>query len=143
MISTQAHWTDEQLIASLYGIGPGDDHLSTCAHCQNRLAAMRANRQSMDAVNRSDEPRFELLAVQRRAILANLARPVRVPLFLSTAAATLALCASVLVYEHNHAGTPAKQPSKISDIQLSEDVAHLAGDAEPQPITPLHALFQE
>jgi hypothetical protein len=39
------HWSRDELIAGLYGIGGGSEHLRECAVCASRMAEMRARRQ--------------------------------------------------------------------------------------------------
>lgn len=59
------HWSDEDLINCLYGIGPENDHLTECEDCRARWLQMQARRQE---VVRPVEVSPALLGVQREAI---------------------------------------------------------------------------
>lgn len=140
------HWTDDQIIASQYDVGPEDNHLQECAECQARLAAMRANRGMLEQSPAADEDvTFEFLAAQRRKIYARLTEParwwsgLRLRLLAPAAAAILAIAGGLLIYEQ-------RQPAidnKISDAQLAQEVSTMAQDSEPLPTAPLQELFEE
>src|SRR6185437_8328024 len=65
------HWTDDQLIAYLYGIGPNDHHLSSCQECQSRVSQLQERQEEL----RSEDVDIKLLAAQRRRIYARLTAP--------------------------------------------------------------------
>ncbi|MGA8025675.1 MAG: hypothetical protein WB992_00920 [Bryobacteraceae bacterium] len=143
--NVSGHWTDEQLIEYLYGVGPENGHVDGCADCQARLASMRARGRSAEC---SDcDVSFELLAAQRRKIYARLTARAHwwtrlQPRRLASAAATLAvLGGGLFIYEGHH-----KQQitdNKLSDVQLAQQVSNMAEEAEAQPTAPLQALFEE
>lgn len=139
------HWTDDQLIAYVYGLGPEDEHFEKCAECQVRLAAMQANRQSVDASS-EEEAGFDFLAAQRRKIYARLTE--RAPAWqhrsirrwAAAAAVVFVMAGGLLVYEDTRQATVE---NNVSDAQLAQQVSSMTQDSEPQPTAPLQALFEE
>lgn len=142
------HWTDDQLIAQLYGVGPANDHLQTCAVCQSRLAAMESRRAALDvAPTQHTEVSAEFLAAQRRQIYARIAQPVRwwsganVRRLASATATLLVLAGGLMVYEEHHDQQLSKE--SVSDAQLAAEVSSMTQDSEPSSTAPLQALFDE
>ncbi len=141
------HWTDEQLIAHLYGVGPDDNHIKECRGCQTRLSAMEANRRTMDRNEVSEEAGFDFLAAQRRRIYARLTEPTHwwsnfeVKRWLSATAALLVAGGGLFLYQQNHA--QQLMDNKVSDVQLAQEVSRMVQDSEPQPTAPLQGLFDE
>jgi hypothetical protein len=143
IVSAQsAHWTDEQLIDHLYGIGPADGHLNQCEQCRSRLLAMGTRRKQISI----DEPVSDnLLATQRRAIYARLSEPHhwwRELSVLRLAAAAVMLTVvlgSATVYE-NHRRELAESRA---DAKLAQDVSQMSFESEPQATAPLRGLFVE
>ena len=139
------HWTDEQLIAYLYGLESADAHFSACDECQGRVAAMRAQRRAIDAASH-EQVSFDFLAAQRRTIYARLTNKTpwwsnaQVRRWASAAAAVLVMGGGLLVYQEKQAHRSAD--STVSDAQLAQDVSRMAQDAEPQSTAPLEALFE-
>ncbi len=41
---TSRHWTEDELVAHLYGVGPTDGHLEVCNECSSRVHAMEETR---------------------------------------------------------------------------------------------------
>ncbi len=142
------HWTDEQLIQHLYGIGPEGNHIEECRDCRDRLSAMLAARQLVEAgASPSEQVPFDLLAAQRRGIYSRIARisSQRVGLQLrrwAAAAATVFLLGGgVLLWEQNQ--TRQVVQNRESDAQLAQEVSRMAQDSEPSPTAPLQGLFDE
>ena len=141
------HWTDDELIEHLYGLEPEDGHLAVCTACQKRLSSMQAARQTVE-LNSSDDVSFDFLAAQRRRIYAGLTGRMhwwpQLPLrrWASAAAVLSILGGALVLYQERIAQRPATD-SKISDVQLAQEVSGMADDAEPQPTAPLQALFEE
>ena len=142
------HWTDDELIQHVYGVGPNDGHVDTCPECQGRLAAAQAHRQMLESSSSSEQTiSYDFLTAQRRRIYTKLTEPARwrpaiwARRWASAAATLLVLGGSVLVYEQKHRPTVANDG--ISDAQLAQDVSSVALDAEPPPTAPLQALFDE
>ncbi len=140
------HWTDEQLIAHLYDLGPDDGHIHGCAVCQERLSNMQASRRAIEAAESPGNVGFDFLAAQRRRIYARLTQPVHwwsqfeIRRWVSAAATILAIGGGLLLYEENHR---QQMMDKVSDAQLAQEVSSMAQDAEPQPTAPLQELFDE
>lgn len=140
------HWTDDELLSYLYAEPRETTHVSGCAECQARVAAMLANRRQVDALS-EDSVNFNLLAQQRRMIYARMTEPrkwwTRMPFraWASTAIAVLFFASGLLVYEQRH--TRATIDNSVSDAQLAAQVSNMADDAEPQSTAPLQALFEE
>ncbi len=138
------HWTDAQIIAHVYGVGPGDGHLDGCRECQSRLSVIEARRQ---ALRSAEEVSFDLLAAQRRQIYAKLTKPAhwwsgfQLRRWASAAAAVLLLGGSALYYEEHQNRQAAN--NMLSDAQLAQDVSRMSENPEAQPTAPLQALFEE
>ncbi len=147
------HWTDEQLIDYLYGLGQPDAHMEACDSCRNRLTAMRARRTFLDtqATNEADWS-TEALAGQRRAIYAKIESragwlpPAAFRRWAPAACALIMLSAGFAAWE-NRATPP--QPSQmervraeVSDEQLADQVSQIADRSEPNAAAPLEALFE-
>jgi anti-sigma factor RsiW len=149
------HWTDEQIIDYLYGIGPEDNHLAICQECHARMAAMQTRRQALEEM-RGDtgDVSFSFLAAQRRKIYSRLEQPVpwwssRRALRWASGAAALVVVGgglSILEQQHSvefrHASLPTAS-LRDSDAQLAEEVSSLATSPEPFATAPLKALFAE
>jgi predicted anti-sigma-YlaC factor YlaD len=135
------HWTDDQLIDHLYGVGPKDGHLAGCEDCRARFAAMEERRKAAVEEAVSDE----FLAAQRRAIYARLAERRRwwndLPLGrLAAAAAMVAVLAgSVSLYESRQ----RELAEARADVQLAQDVSRMCTESEPPATAPLKGLFIE
>lgn len=154
---TMAHWTDEEIIQHLYGVGPenaSDAHIQECEACMSRLQAMQASRNFVEEQAGTEAGvSLEELAAQRRAIYAKLERRNNwwgmVPLRRWAAAAcTIAvLTAGVMTWEYradwDGQSQAAEQRAKVTDAQLADDVSRAASNIEPDAAAPLQALFQD
>jgi hypothetical protein len=134
------HWSDEQLVAQLYGVGPEDGHLDSCPSCAERWQAIRLRYECLRpaGIDISDEH----LAAQRRAIRARLGKKRHtLPRVLVPVLVTLLLVMMVMVYRP----TPTPQPvaEKVSDAQLFDDVFKRISGTEPSAIGPIRSLFEE
>jgi hypothetical protein len=148
IVSAQsAHWTDEQLIDHLYGIGPVDGHLNQCEHCLSRLSAIESRRQR---VLMNEAVSNDFLTAQRRAIYARLSEPhpwwpdlrsrVVPSRRLAAAAAMFAvLLASAAVYQ----GHRRELAESRADAQLAQDVSQMSSQLESSATAPLQELFVE
>jgi hypothetical protein len=141
------HWTDDQLIAHLYSVGPEDGHINFCGECQVRLNAMEQRRDAIERRSSGDrDVTFEFLAAQRRSIYAKITAPVRwwstlpVRRWTSLVATTLLLAGSIFLYEENRSHYTN---TNLTDAQLAQEVSQMASDSEPQSTAPLQALFEE
>ncbi|MCL6507040.1 MAG: hypothetical protein K6T59_08440 [Bryobacteraceae bacterium] len=134
----QRHWSDEDLIARLYGLEPEDKHLEECEECGRRWRALLAARERFLA-----EPELPagFLARQRaqiHAVLDQWAQPwwrrAWAPV---TAAAGMVLLALLIVRP-----APTPQPSiASSEPQVFAEVYALV-ESEPEAVTPIYALFE-
>ncbi len=136
------HWTDDQLIDHLYGVGPGDGHIENCAECRARFAIVETRRRQLTL----DEPVSDsLLAAQRRAIYARLEQPRRWwdawPLgrFAAAAAMFVVLAGSVTFYQSRQ----REMAESRADAQLAQDVSQMSFESEPAATAPLKGLFVE
>lgn len=149
------HWTDEQLIAHLYGVGPtaaGDGaeeshHLSGCELCRSRLEAMKARHAALvaDSGDWQDvSPAF--LAEQRRRIYDRLSSSQSwwqvhsLWRWASAGTAAAALGAGLVIFTGVHPG--AHPECKVSDAELAQEVSAIAGNTEALPAAPLKVLFE-
>jgi hypothetical protein len=139
------HWSDEQLIEHLYGVGPEDGHIEDCAECRQRLSLMQAHRQSTEEYAlREEAVSRDFLMAQRRQIYAKLARPESwfmgglIRRWAPAAAALLVLSGGALLYEQKH--RPAST-DHVSDAELARDVSQMSQDPEAESTAPLQALF--
>ena len=137
------HWTDDQLVAHLYGVGPEDGHLQDCAACRLRIAKMQSNRKSFEALREADEGvTFEFLARQRRAIYARLdgkRSALGMRRWTSVVAMVAAAVGAIIVIEERR----QVDDRQISDAQLVEEVSRMAQDTTPTSVVPMEGLFQE
>jgi anti-sigma factor RsiW len=140
------HWTDDELIDHLYGIGPEDSHLAACADCRARLLRMEARREALNSATEGDVS-HDFLAAQRRSIYARITQPVRwwQQLHLrrwASALATVSLLAAGLVY-YQSVQRQHELREQLSDAELAQEVSSMAQDPEPSPTAPLQGLFEE
>ena len=143
------HWTDDQLIEHLYGIGPEDGHLRVCGACQGRLAAAQSARRALetDLTADSDSAGYDFLMAQRRRIYARLSEPakswtgVSVRRWAPAFAVLLALAGGLFVYDQGFRQERIDQ--RVSDAQLAHEVSCMAADSEPLSTAPLRALFEQ
>ncbi len=142
------HWTDDQLIAYLYGVGPENRHVDVCADCEARLSRMQSVRQSCTA----EEISPDFLAAQRRSIYAQLTQSetwfakngftaLRWRRWAPAGAASLLLGAGVFWYQERESRQVYN--NSLSDAQLAQDVSTMSQNTEAQPTAPLQALFEE
>jgi hypothetical protein len=133
------HWSDDELIARLYGVGPEDGHLDGCAKCADRLRTLTAARARIVQPPAVPE---EFVAGQRRAVYQRLGSRERSRALLpyASAMATAALIfLGVLLYRP----APAPQPALVfSDAELFSEVYSMAQSSEPKAAEPIHALFE-
>jgi predicted anti-sigma-YlaC factor YlaD len=139
--NVSGHWTDEELVAHVYGVGPEKGHLDQCAECQGRFASMLAHRNMLERSAPQKDVSVEFLAAQRRSIYARLTISQHWPLrrWASVATGVLIMGGGMLVYQQQR----HMVDNRISDAQLAADVSRMAADAEPDSTAPLQALFEE
>ena len=133
---TSRHWTDEQLIAERYGVGPADGHLAGCAECRARSALLvgaRIERERIAPI--AEDVGLDFLAAQRRTIYARLAQPSRIGFrrAVSVAAALVVIGAGVVTYQDQHPAAVHHDlaQTSLSDAQLATEVAEMGQDSDP------------
>jgi hypothetical protein len=152
------HWTDEQLIEYLYGIGPVSAskegaHMEGCEECSDRLGAMQLSRSRVETRGTEEELSMEALLVQRRAIYRKLEghagwrMALRFQKWAPAACALLMLGGGFAVWEHRTAWPQQSQEqierANISDEQLADETSQIANDVAPDAAAPLRALFED
>ncbi len=145
------HWTEEQLLAILYGVRSEEDaakdtHFSRCAGCAARLRELRRRREAI----LSPVPLPENVVVaQRRAVMRRIAaahdgngsfpvtwwRPLA-----SLAAVALLLIAIAISRKESRAVSTTTALS--NDAKFFNEVMYEASRTESAALTPVHNLFQ-
>jgi len=133
------HWTDDELIGRIYGLGPGDGHLAECEECAGRWRALQAARRLVLDPPPAPE---EFLAGQRRAIHGRLEHPVWRPAWLQLAPAAVATAAVVVLAVVLHRPAPAPEPG-LSDAELFAEVYSMVQSDESLAVQPIRAMFEE
>jgi predicted anti-sigma-YlaC factor YlaD len=138
---SNSHYSDDDLVARLYGLGPTDAHLDNCEMCRQRWNMVQERHQLLHSTD-SDVP-MELLAAQRRAVYARVGQK---PRRLRAAWLPLPVAALVLVLLTFTFFKPAvHQPALdvISDDAALQDVFTAASRIDPAGIQPVQSLFEE
>jgi len=145
--SQSGHWTDDELLAFHYGVGPSGGHLDNCSECQTRLAAMRHNHERIEsAAGVANAVSQDFLAAQRRSIYRRLEQPVpwwnalTVRRWAACLATACILGGSVAVYEHNRQMQLVRE--RIADDKLALEVTMMADDTGSPAVAPLQGLFE-
>ena len=132
------HWSEDDFVNALYGVGPEDEHLGECADCRGRWTQMTAQRAE---AMRQPEVSHEFLAAQRRNIYRRLdrRRPGRVARLTPAFAAFAALLIGFYFFRPSPAPAPA--PLQMSDAQLAEIIS-VEQASEARAAKPIEALFE-
>ena len=136
------HWTDDDLISSMYGIGPQRDHLDECAECRERWKAFQSRRTEITV---EPDVSAEFLAAQRRTIYQRIDRgPQRMRRLAPVFVAMLALLIALIVYRPQASETSPSTTRLMSssDDQLTTDIYSMEQSAEPRAAKAMHALFE-
>ena len=142
------HWSDDQLLQRLYGVGPEDWHLDNCPECRKRWEVLVERRRTIPS---PVEVNASFMALQRNRIherlkpLAPLLFRLR-PVALLSCLAVISLAAVLLrtMPQQRLAPQPvAQQQAANSDAQLLADIYSVLESREPSPVRTLHALFEE
>ena len=141
------HWTDEELLAYLYGVGPSTNHLAACSQCQSRLSEMQANRAFIDqSAFLEHHPTSSFLAAQRRAIYQQMEKPSRwwvaapVRRWAAGVATVCIVGGSLSIYQHNQQVQMLQE--RMNDAKLAQEVAAMAEDSGVPAMAPLEGLFE-
>jgi hypothetical protein len=132
------HFTTEELVQRLYGVGDGDAHLGECEECSDRLRKLGG----LKAMAAEPVPAStDFLAAQRRNIYARMGEKPQVRMkWIPALAAAACLLAVGVIARH-----PAEQAAKpeIVDPQLFADVYSMEQSMEPLAAKPIDALFEQ
>lgn len=139
------HWSDDQLIDRLYGVGPESGHIERCPSCASRWEEIRRRSECLRQTGM--EVSEGHLASQRRAIRARLSEKRHLfPRVLVPVVVTLVVAVFVILDRHAPAPRQEVAPQSvdtISDDQLFDDVFSRISGAEPSSIVPIRSLFEE
>jgi hypothetical protein len=136
------HWSDEDLIDKLYGIGPDDAHLSECTECRARWLQFEARREE---VLRPVEVAPELLGKQRKAIRNRIhgtgpAQSRR----LAPALATMAvLVLGVMLSQPSPEPPTIAQNQANGDTEFFTEIYTMVESPTPWAAEPIDGLFEE
>lgn len=138
-----SHWSDEDLLDRLYGVGREDGHLEHCEHCLRRWQQLQLRRSE---VLRQPELSQELLISQRNQIRAGLESGRR-PALAFRLAPTLATLSVVVLGVVLSRPAPDPVPSlaanAYSDSQFYTEIYGMVESTEPTVAEPIYALFEE
>ncbi|MEP7366506.1 MAG: hypothetical protein ABI972_24880 [Acidobacteriota bacterium] len=141
---TQRHWTNDELLDHLYGVGPEDGHAKNCAECQERIAGLQTQRAGRTEDRWVPE---EFLRAQREAISGRVARNVareqtwwRPPAWAAVmVAVAMALSWPQMSREKLTAGSNAT----ASDAGMYLEIYQTISTEEPRALAPMHSLFED
>ena len=138
-MSARRHWSDDDLISRLYGVGPGDDHLDTCPECARRWEILERRRARLLA----SAPAVPdgLFLAERRAIRMRLGAPKRKWRFDTVSTVASAVLLTLVVLMMFQPG-PKPQPTDAADAKLFEEVFDLVASPEPSAVEPVRSLFE-
>ena len=141
------HWSEDELLDRLYGVGPENDHLDVCADCGARWRELTASRQALvqrAAAAESDIDAVRLLR-QREAVMDRIDRAVNifVPWRAVTAfAGVAAMILGLVIYHPERPKVEAVQTAS-SDSQFFNEIYSDLQQTEPRAAKPIRGLFQE
>ena len=149
------HWTQEQLLAILYGVRTEEDaakdaHFPRCAECARRLGELRRRRNAIPAPVSMPE---NIVVAQRQSIMRRVAaaRDVKRSLavtwwrpVVALAAVAMLLMAIAISRKDSRAVSTAVASSLSSagDATFFNEVMYEASRTESAALTPLHNLFE-
>lgn len=138
------HWSEDELLDRLYGVGPDDDHLRICAECDGRLQALAARRRVVVS-NEESTVDPALLLRQRVAVMERIERPGSS--LVSWRAATAFTCAIAIilifaVYQPQRSKSVVTQRAS-SDAQFFSEIYSEMEQIEPRAAKPMRRLFEE
>jgi hypothetical protein len=141
------HWTEDDFIARIYGVGPRDGHLETCPQCRDSWLLFQSRREFLMSAVEQDVP-ARILASQRQVVLHRIKAaqsPLRPLVPILAAAGTLALGVFLMLPPStpSSATNGAATEKDLSDAQLFQETAAIGQSAEPRGAKPIEALFQE
>jgi len=134
------HYSDDELIARLYGLDRGDDHLDRCFQCAERWQAVR-NRQATRQAEEATIPE-DFWRTQRQAIHTRLSEKPRVwrPWLSPVLAGAGAIILAILFLWQPFQPEPPVE--LISDAEIFEEIFRSAVRTEPVSFEPVKLLFE-
>ena len=138
------HWTGDDMIHRLYGVGRQDEHLEACPECRDRWRHFQVRRAGV--LRQPDLP-ADVLRSQRLRIDERIARGEVRGNWAFQPAAAMALATLFALAGSLQRPAPAPVPqmqaaAASSEAQLFEQVFSEISSAEPQSVQPLHGLFE-
>lgn len=144
------HWSDEDLLARLYGMDAAPNlspaHFEECPDCAARWSRLSGARAGVLAASSSASCSDERLRAQRLAVWNRIEQPAhsRILRALPAAAACLVVVLAVAL------NGPAPQPAHpqiastaVSDEQLFAEIATVVNADAPRAVEPIRGLFNE
>jgi hypothetical protein len=136
------HWTDEELLDRLYGVGRRDNHLEACAECDARWNDLVARRRSLQS-----EPEVSPLFLlrQRMAVMERIEPSKSSFLTWRAVTAVAGACAMALglvIYRPEQSKTVAVR-TVPSDSQFFSEIYSAVEQTEPRAVKPIRRLFEE
>jgi hypothetical protein len=145
------HWSDEELIARLYGLnaaGAAEEHLDSCSECGLRWRALSARRDvvlrhaELEGATTADELQ---LRRQREAVWARIEAARARPKWRwapAGMAALVVLAGVVLVSPPRFTLNSAKPGATISDTQLFAELDTISAPENLRAAVPLSEMFE-
>jgi hypothetical protein len=131
------HWSNEDLIDRLYGIGPDNSHLDECEDCRARWLQVQARRSIV--LEPPEVPR-ELLLAQQRAIRDRIESGHRGSWTFRLAPVMAAFCVVVLGLVLSGPAPPPEPSLAVNDQFYSEIYSMV--ESEPWVAEPMYGLFE-
>jgi hypothetical protein len=134
------HWSEENFLDRLYGVGPEDSHLEECEQCRRRWLELLTRRGEVLAPAAVPE---EFLAAQRREVYRRLETETGHG-WGSRFAPALAAVSVVVLGLLLSRPTPKPQPTlAVSDSQFFSEIYSMVNSSEPEVVAPIHGLFED
>lgn len=140
------HWSENDFLMALYGVGPEDGHLETCTVCREQWQIMQAARK--DVLRQPDVPP-EYLVRQRHELERRLDRRRFWLVRWSPAMGAVAMMAAVLIWHGSTVRQPVSPGPEVaqtsparSDAQWMTEIYQTAYELEPAAVSPVRALFE-
>ncbi len=133
------HWSDDELLGRLYGIGPQEPHLEECALCGARWRELADRRRLL-----LDPPAVPegFLQDQRASILRRL-ESVSLSRWSRRLVPAFAVLLVVLAVALSGPSPDTGEKLAGLDSQFYSEVYSVVSSAEPRVAAPIRALFQE
>lgn len=149
MNSGTKHWTDEALLARVYGVDPPPgiqlEHLAECPECAARLGRLQTSRVAVLASAAAAPCSDERLRNQRTGFWRRVEQPATARLWRAVPAAATCCVLLLAVALNGPAPKPAgaEIASAVSDEQLFADIANVVNTDSPRAVDNIRGLFNE